>query len=65
MSALVLLIAVSLALSTLFVAACILSIRSGQFDDMESPKWRVCFSDVWEPLPPIPNFETKLISRVE
>jgi cbb3-type cytochrome oxidase maturation protein len=45
MSVLILLIAVSLALSAAFVAACIMSIRSGQFDDLESPRWRMLFAD--------------------
>lgn len=44
MSVLFLLIGVSLTLSALFVVICILSIRGGQFDDLESPKWRAIFS---------------------
>ena len=51
MSALILLIAVSLALSAGFVWACLASIRGGQFDDLESPRWRVFFSDATESIP--------------
>lgn len=43
MSVVLLLVPVSLALAGLFVTACILSIRSGQFDDLESPRWRILF----------------------
>lgn len=45
MSVLILLIAVSLALSAAFVGVCLASIRSGQFDDLESPRWRMLFAD--------------------
>jgi cbb3-type cytochrome oxidase maturation protein len=45
MSALLLLIGISLGLSTLFVFLCIVSIRNGQFDDFESPRWRILFSN--------------------
>ncbi|MDB5104904.1 MAG: Cytochrome oxidase maturation protein cbb3-type [Fibrobacteres bacterium] len=43
MSVLLLLIPVSLLLAGTFVALCVASIRSGQFDDLESPRWRVLF----------------------
>lgn len=43
MSVLFLLVPVSLALAALFVAACVMSIRAGQFDDLESPRWRMLF----------------------
>jgi cbb3-type cytochrome oxidase maturation protein len=43
MSVLLLLIAVSLAMASLFVFLCLASLRSGQFDDMESPRWKVLF----------------------
>lgn len=43
MSALLILVPVSLALAALSVAACILAIRAGQFDDLESPRWRMLF----------------------
>jgi cbb3-type cytochrome oxidase maturation protein len=43
MSVLLLLIPVSLAMATTFVTLCVLSIRNGQFDDLESPRWRVLF----------------------
>jgi cbb3-type cytochrome oxidase maturation protein len=37
------LISVSLLLVASFVTVCLLAIRGGQFDDMESPRWRVLF----------------------
>ena len=43
MSVLLVLVPVSLSLATLFVTVCLLSIRSGQFDDLESPRWRMLF----------------------
>ncbi len=43
MSVLLLLIPVSLALAVAFVVVCLNSIRSGQFDDLESPRWRILF----------------------
>ena len=64
MSVLILLIAVSLALSAAFVWICIVSIRSGQFDDLESPKWRVIFSDSTEPLPLNPGRQAVTPSRI-
>jgi cbb3-type cytochrome oxidase maturation protein len=64
MSALILLIAVSLTLSAGFVWICIESIRSGQFDDLESPKWRVFFSDAAEALPLNPGPANETPSRI-
>jgi cbb3-type cytochrome oxidase maturation protein len=43
MSVLILLVPVSLALAALFTLACVASIRAGQFDDLESPRWRILF----------------------
>ncbi len=43
MSVLALLIPISLVLAIVFVAACIIAIRKGQFDDMESPRWKLLF----------------------
>lgn len=43
MSVLLVLVPVSLSLAALFVAACLLSIKTGQFDDLESPRWRLLF----------------------
>ncbi len=45
MPVLILLIAISVTLSALFVAICIVSIRGGQFDDLESPRWRMLFKE--------------------
>lgn len=45
MSVLLFLVPVSLALAGLFVAVCLLSIRAGQFDDLESPRWRLLFEN--------------------
>jgi cbb3-type cytochrome oxidase maturation protein len=58
MPVLLLLIAVSLSLSAAFVGICIVSIRNGQFDDLESPRWRLLFTDSGDgPAPaPIPDF---------
>lgn len=64
MSVLVLLIAVSLSLSAGFVWICIASIRSGQFDDLESPKWRVFFSGSTESLPLNPGRQAETPSRI-
>lgn len=63
MAVLFLLIAVSLILSAVFVGICLVSIRSGQFDDLESPKWRVLFPEGAESLPPVPRFEINPQSR--
>lgn len=43
MSVLLILVPVSLCLAALSVAACLISIRAGQFDDLESPRWRMLF----------------------
>jgi cbb3-type cytochrome oxidase maturation protein len=43
MTVLLLLVPVSLGLAALAVAACLISIRAGQFDDLESPRWRLLF----------------------
>ncbi|HKP95914.1 MAG TPA: cbb3-type cytochrome oxidase assembly protein CcoS [Fibrobacteria bacterium] len=64
MSVLILLIAVSLALSAAFVAACIVSIRSGQFDDLDSPRWRVFFADATESLPLTPGLHPDTPARI-
>ena len=64
MSALILLIAVSLALSGGFVWICIVSIRSGQFDDLESPKWRLFFSDATQTLPLNPGYQAETQPRI-
>ena len=64
MSALLLLIAVSLAMSAGFVWLCILSIRGGQFDDLESPRWRIFFSDAVDPIPMNPGLRTEPPARI-
>ena len=43
MSVLIVLIPVSVALASVFMFICLASIRGGQFDDLESPRWRVLF----------------------
>ncbi|MEO7427608.1 MAG: cbb3-type cytochrome oxidase assembly protein CcoS [Fibrobacteria bacterium] len=43
MSVFLVLIPISLGLAVLFVLLCLASIRDGQFDDLESPRWRVLF----------------------
>ena len=43
MSVLLVLIPVSVALAAVFMFICLASIRGGQFDDLESPRWRVLF----------------------
>jgi cbb3-type cytochrome oxidase maturation protein len=63
MSVLFVLIAISLVMSALFVGICLVSIRSGQFDDLESPRWRVLFPDSAESPLPVPRFETNPQSR--
>lgn len=63
MSVLFVLIGISLIMSALFVGICLVSIRNGQFDDLESPRWRVLFPDGVESLPPAPYFETNPQSR--
>jgi cbb3-type cytochrome oxidase maturation protein len=54
MSVLLLLIPVSVGLSALFVFICVKAIRAGQFDDMQSPAWRVLFDP-----PQPPSSETR------
>lgn len=49
MSVLLVLVPVSLALAALFTLACVLSIRAGQFDDLESPPWRILFDRPAQP----------------
>ncbi len=51
MSVFILLIPVSLAMAVTFVVLCIASIRNGQFDDLESPRWRVLFDGTVEAAP--------------
>lgn len=43
MSVFLILIPISLALAIAFVFLCLASIRDGQFDDLESPRWRILF----------------------
>lgn len=43
MEVLLVLIPVSIALAAASVAACLVAIRAGQYDDMESPRWRMLF----------------------
>ena len=64
MSALILLIAISLALSAGFVWACIISIRGGQFDDLDSPRWRLIFPDSMETVSVKPNFPDEIQTRI-
>jgi cbb3-type cytochrome oxidase maturation protein len=45
MSVLYILIPVSIALAAGFVLVCLAAIRGGQFDDLESPRWRVLFDE--------------------
>ena len=45
MSVLVFLIPISVAMATAFVLVCLAAIRSGQFDDLESPRWRMLFEE--------------------
>ena len=51
MTVLLLLVPVSLGLAALAVAACLVSIRAGQFDDLESPRWRMLFDTDPSPAP--------------
>lgn len=57
MSVLIVLVPVSLGLAALAVAACLISIRAGQFDDLESPRWRMLFDSTPTPTP-IPTSTT-------
>jgi cbb3-type cytochrome oxidase maturation protein len=43
MEVLFILIPVSIALASASVVACLVAIRGGQYDDMESPRWRILF----------------------
>ncbi len=45
MSVFYILIPVSVALAAGFVVACLFAIRRGQFDDLDSPPWRILFDD--------------------
>ena len=45
MEVLFVLIPVSIALAAASVAACLAAIRGGQYDDLESPRWRILFDD--------------------
>ena len=55
MEVLFLLIPLSVALAAGFTIACLGSIRGGQFDDLESPRWRMLFDrrDVAPQDPPV------------
>ncbi len=50
MSVILFLIPISLSLSVLFVVLCLRSIRAGQFDDLESPRWRMLFDSEEPPI---------------
>ena len=52
MAVLLLLIPISVLLSAFFVFLCWRAIRSGQFNDMHSPSWRILFD--------LPNHKPKL-----
>lgn len=45
MSVIYLLIPISLIMGGLAVWACLKAIRGGQYEDLESPKWRVLFDE--------------------
>jgi len=45
MAVLYVLIPVSIALAVGFVLVCLAAIRKGQFDDLESPQWRILFDE--------------------
>jgi cbb3-type cytochrome oxidase maturation protein len=45
MSVFLFLIPISLGLAVAFVLLCLASIRGGQFDDLESPRWRILFDE--------------------
>ena len=57
MAVLYLLIPVSIALASGFVILCLAAIRKGQFDDLESPQWRILFDERRSPktLKPAPG----------
>jgi cbb3-type cytochrome oxidase maturation protein len=65
MSVLFILIGVSVLMSAGFTAACLVSIRSGQFDDLESPKWRIFFTDATESMPLNPGIPPEPPSRMD
>lgn len=62
MSVFLILIPISLGLAAGFVVLCLASIRNGQFDDLESPRWRILFE-----APPAnteaPPIDTRNIAR--
>jgi len=45
MEVLFVLIPVSIALAAASLVACLFAIRGGQYDDLESPPWRILFDD--------------------
>ena len=45
MAVIYILIPVSIFLAGGFVVVCLAAIRGGQFDDLESPKWRILFDE--------------------
>lgn len=45
MDVLLLLIPLSVVMAAGFTFACLRAIRKGQFDDLESPKWRILFEE--------------------
>jgi cbb3-type cytochrome oxidase maturation protein len=45
MDVLLLLIPLSVVMAAAFTVACVRAIRQGQFDDLESPKWRILFEE--------------------
>lgn len=45
MEVLFVLIPVSIVLAAASVVACLAAIRGGQYDDLESPRWRMLFDD--------------------
>lgn len=45
MEVLFVLIPVSIGLAAASVVACLAAIRGGQYDDLESPRWRMLFDD--------------------
>jgi cbb3-type cytochrome oxidase maturation protein len=55
MSVLYILIPISVAVAAAFVVVCLIAIRSGQFDDLESPRWRILFEEKSASSPRIQN----------
>lgn len=45
MEVLLVLILISIVLAAGSVVACLVAIRGGQYDDLESPRWRMLFDD--------------------